>query len=99
VRWNPYGTGVVIDVLHVPDCPHVDVLRERLAAATAALGLEATVRERAIYDPVEAAAEGMYGSPTVYVDGRALGANAAGEASMSCRLALPTVDELTRALG
>jgi hypothetical protein len=89
---------VVIEVLHVPDCPHVDILRERLSGVAAGLGVRVIVRERIIHDQAEAAAAGMYGSPTVYVDGKALEIDGGEHGSMSCRLALPTVDELTKAL-
>jgi hypothetical protein len=98
VRWNPYRTDVEIDVLHVPDCPHVQIVRDRLAEAAAIAQVCPVVRERLIHDRDEAESAGMRGSPTICVDGRPLDVAETDEASMSCRLVLPTVGQLAEAL-
>lgn len=65
-----HNGGMGITVLHVEDCPHLGVVRERLIEALDRLGLSVTVDERAVVDPDEAAALGFRGSPTLLVDGR-----------------------------
>jgi len=78
---------VRIDLLHIPDCPNVDVARETLRVALAHAGVAASVREVEI-DSVDAAvAMGLRGSPTILIDGTDPFLPAAGsEVSLSCRL-------------
>jgi hypothetical protein len=56
---------VTLEVLHVPDCPNVPRLLQRLREVT-----ELPVVTRSIRSIAEAEAAGMAGSPTLLVDGR-----------------------------
>jgi len=86
-----------LQVLAVDACPHVAEFEERLAAALA--GLERTVvRRRVIADEAEAAATGMHGSPTLLVNGLDPFAAPGQPTSLSCRLAVPSVEELRTVL-
>ena len=74
--------AVTIEVLHVPDCPNLIPMLDRLREVT---DIPATTRE--VTTDAEAAARGMTGSPTLRincVDPFALGT--AGEGSIACRL-------------
>lgn len=92
------------DLLYVPDCPNVDLARERLAEAAARAGVDVVLRERLVADAATAAELGMNGSPTILLDGRDVGGGS--EPSVSCRLyrtavgvdGAPSLDELVAAL-
>jgi len=84
-------------VLAVEACPHVSEFEERLAVALADLE-GAVVRRRVIADEAAAAAAGMHGSPTLLVDGSDPFAAPGQPTSMSCRLAVPSVQDLRRVL-
>lgn len=96
-----------LQVLHVPNCPNVDVLIARLdqsLAGRATVDVELTV----IHDQGEAAKSGMTGSPTLLVDGADPFAVAGQPASLSCRLYVdeagavsgaPSVTQLRAAIG
>jgi hypothetical protein len=72
-------------ILHVPDCPTVDLLVQRLGIALR--DRPDTVMTRQIIDTVEAATtEGMNGSPTLLVDGVDPFAEPGQQPSLSCRL-------------
>lgn len=53
-----------LDVLHVPDCPNLPTMLERLAAVT-----DLPVTTRLIASDTDAARFGMAGSPTLLIDG------------------------------
>ena len=55
-------------LLTVPDCPNAGVFEERLAAALAGRP-DTIVRRREIADEQQAAQAGMYGSPTLLING------------------------------
>lgn len=80
-----------IELLSVPDCPHLPLARQRIAEAIDRTGIpQPDLIERVINDPDEAAAAGMHGSPTILING--VDHFASGdEASISCRL-YPTPD-------
>src|SRR5438105_14656967 len=67
----PYGKvhdrGVDITVLHAADCPHVDLVRDRLRVALEHLGLTTPIVERLVTADDHA---GFGGSPTVLIEGR-----------------------------
>jgi hypothetical protein len=86
-----------LEVLAVEACPHVAEFEERLAAALAGTE-EAVVRRRVIAGEAEAAAAGMHGSPTLLVNGIDPFATPSQPTSLSCRLAVPSVDEIRQAL-
>ncbi|MGI8937946.1 MAG: hypothetical protein ACR2JF_07010 [Iamia sp.] len=86
-----------ITLLSVPDCPNLRAARAQVDEALDRTGVEATVTEREVTSIAEADEMGMHGSPTVLVDGRAI-PDHDGEPSVSCRLALPSVDQLVAAL-
>jgi hypothetical protein len=55
-------------LLTVPDCPNAAVFEERLAIALAGRP-DTVVRRCEVADEREAAQAGMYGSPTLLIDG------------------------------
>jgi hypothetical protein len=91
-----------IDVLYVPDCPNLDLLRGRLLEALARTGVDAAVRETEVSSEESAHALGMHGSPTLLINGRDPFAGGDEATSVSCRLyrtdgliqGAPTVSEL-----
>jgi hypothetical protein len=97
---------VNIEILYVPDCPHVDAADERLREALAMAGIEADIRRTAIDTDDAARSRGMRGSPTILIDGRDPFANGTTPASLSCRLfrtadghqGAPTTGQLIAAL-
>lgn len=92
-----------LEVLHVPDCPNLRLLLERLAAVT-----DLPVATHVIGSDADAARFGMAGSPTLLVDGVDPFATVEGcECAMSCRLyhdeagrivPTPSVEQLRDAL-
>jgi hypothetical protein len=93
-----------LQILHVPGCPNVAVLRERLNET---FGDGTDVVVRVINNLAEAAAAGMAGSPTLLVDGVDPFARPGQAPSMSCRLyrdadgrvaRAPTVEQLRQVL-
>jgi hypothetical protein len=92
-----------LEVLHVPDCPNLPPLLERLAQVT-----DLPVTTRLIDTDEDAARFGMAGSPTLLIDGVDPFAPAGGcECGVSCRLyrdqdgrivAAPSVEQLRAAL-
>jgi hypothetical protein len=86
-----------LEVLAVEACPHVAEFDERLAVALA--GIEgAAVRRRVISSEGDAAAAGMHGSPTLLVNGIDPFTAPGQPTSLSCRLAMPSVEELRQVL-
>jgi hypothetical protein len=78
---------VRIELLHVPDCPHVDAARALLRECLAELRLDVTPQDK----------EGEYPSPTILVNGvDVMGAPASQSAT--CRLDVPTRHRLLLAL-
>jgi hypothetical protein len=75
-----------VEILHVPDCPSVPLLRERLDEALADTGAVAEVTQRVVEDAETATAVGMTGSPTLLVDGVDPFAEPGVVPSVSCRL-------------
>ena len=81
------GTALRIELLHVPNCPHVADARLLLTSVMEELNIDASIEEL----------EGAYPSPTIRVDGvDVMGEPASKEAS--CRLDVPTRDRLIAAL-
>jgi hypothetical protein len=89
-----------LEVLHVPDCPNLLPLLERLAQVA-----DLPVVTRVIESDDEAARFGMAGSPTLLVDG--VDPFAASDWSLSCRLyrdedgrivSVPSVEQLRSAI-
>jgi hypothetical protein len=76
---------MTLQILQVPDCPNVALLRQRLEALTGtAADVEVTVR--VVEDEQEATTVGMTGSPTVLIDGVDPFAEPGQAPSLSCRL-------------
>ena len=89
-----------LEVLHVPDCPNLQPLLDRLAEVT-----DLPVMARVILSDEEAERFGMAGSPTLLVDG--VDPFGGGECSVACRLyrdesgravAVPSVEQLRAVL-
>ncbi len=77
-----------VELLHVPDCPHVANARRLLHECLAELKITALVEEH----------QGAYSSPTILVDGRdVMGGSMADGAA--CRLDQPTREAILAALG
>lgn len=76
-----------IEILHTPDCPHLDQARALLRSCLAELQLETPIRDR----------EGDFPSPTILVDGVDVMGRTDIQGAM-CRLDLPTRDRVLAAL-
>ena len=68
-----------VELLSVPDCPHVARARELLRGCVAELGLAVEVRE----------SQGQYPSPSILVDGVDVMGDP-GYRAASCRVDVPT---------
>ena len=98
--------GVDIDVLFVPDCPNLDLVRRRLFEALDRSGVDAAVRETEVSSDEAAHTAGMHGSPTLLINGQDPFAEPDQPTSLSCRLyrsgglveGAPTVRELVAVL-
>lgn len=75
-----------VEMMTVPDCPNGPVLKERLVLALAGR-TDVELTEHVVDDQAEAEHRGMYGSPTLLVDGRDPFAAPGTEAA--CPAALP----------
>ncbi|MEU0529127.1 alkylmercury lyase family protein [Amycolatopsis tolypomycina] len=77
-----------IDILHVPDCPNLALLQQRLHQAldTATDDPAASISTVLVPDLETATAAGMTGSPTLLIDGTDPFAEAGSSPSLSCRL-------------
>jgi hypothetical protein len=75
-----------IAILHVPDCPNLELTRSRVSAALDQCGVEASVGEVLVATPTAADELGMHGSPTIAIDGHDPFDHDQGRGSMSCRL-------------
>lgn len=74
-----------LQILHVPDCPHVKLLDQRLADTLANRG-DVHLVHRVVDTIDHAAATGMTGSPTLLIDGNDPFAEPGQTPSLSCRL-------------
>ena len=83
-------------ILHVPECPNVELLTERLGRLLAGRHDVQILREVVTSEPAPAAA-GMTGSPTLLVDGADPFSELAPVASLSCRLYRDEKGRLDRA--
>ena len=106
MHWNVYGSGVNIDIVHMPDCPNLAVARDRLNKALDGTALTAAVREVEVTTVAHAARAGLRGSPTILIDGHDPFGGDGLATSLSCRLyrnddgfdGAPTVAQLIDAL-
>jgi len=96
---------VIIEILHVPECPHLTPAVEMVRRVLAAERLSAEIRTMLITDESGAQRERFPGSPTIRVDGRDVDPEGAGAISLSCRLypgsahpGLPAEETVRRAL-
>jgi hypothetical protein len=74
-----------LTVLVVPDCPHAELLEQRLAVVLAGRP-DVTISRRVIADAEQAQRWSMLGSPTLLIDGVDPFARSGQPASLSCRL-------------
>ncbi len=74
-----------LQILHVPGCPSVPVLIERLRDEALA-GIAAELETVVVNDLADAERWGMCGSPTLLVDGADPFADPDSRPSLSCRL-------------
>ena len=96
---------VEITVLAVADCPHVALVRERIASALERLGRLAHTTEQVVATDEDAVRLRFRGSPTILIDGTDP-FPADSNAALACRLYLtedgmqgaPSVDQLVEAL-
>ena len=75
-----------IEILYVPECPHVIPTTLRLREALDAVGVSAIISETPIESAEAARTLGMRGSPTILVDGEDPFASTDETGSVSCRL-------------
>lgn len=78
---------IAVQLLHVPDCPLVDAVRDTLRRSLDKTGVRITLED----------IEGPYASPTLLIDGL----DATGREPAQgpcCRLDLPTEDDIVAAL-
>lgn len=75
-----------LEILHVPDCPGVVVLTQRVAEVLGDDQIVHAITYRAIDDPAAAIESGMTGSPTLLIDGDDPFAAPGLVPSLSCRL-------------
>lgn len=85
-----------LQLLHVPDCPSMALLDQRLAQALDGRE-DVQVDRRVVTDEQQAARLGMTGSPTVLVDGVDPFAEPGRSPSISCRLYRAAAGRLTGA--
>lgn len=81
-------TSPLIELLHVPDCPHVDDVRAVLAACLEEVGITARVHEH----------DGDYPSPTLLIDRVDVVTGMPPESGACCRLQLPAAAQIMDAL-
>lgn len=97
---------MLVEVLHVPDCPNAQPTLARLDEALAAVGRAARVTSIVIETTDAARARGMRGSPTVLIDGTDPFETPGGGGELACRrfrtaaglAGAPTTDQLIAAL-
>jgi hypothetical protein len=73
-----------IEILHVPDCPNLDLLDQRLHEALA--DRPAVITHQLVADVDTAMTTGMTGSPTLLLDGHDPFEREGLQPSVSCRL-------------
>lgn len=77
-----------VELWHVPDCPLIDRVRATLHECLRHTGIDAPVRER----------QGSFPSPTLVINGIDVARGTAPGSGVSCRLDLPTHDQIHAAL-
>lgn len=95
-----------VEILHVPDCPSVDLLRARLGQAFGNVDMTREVRLTEVATAEQADRLGLHGSPTLLIDGRDPFAGPETHTSLSCRFfevsgaieRAPSVEQLVAAL-
>jgi hypothetical protein len=97
-----------ITVLHMKDCPHVALARERVGKAARRLGLTASIGERLLAerDHADEEASTFGGSPTILLNGHDPFPTPGSGLGSACRLyptpdglqGAPTVDQLVEVL-
>ncbi|TDZ93622.1 alkylmercury lyase family protein [Mycobacteroides salmoniphilum] len=75
-----------LEILQVPDCPNVQLLEDRVAAALAGERIAVTITHRVVNTAEEAEELRMTGSPTLLVDGQDPFGERGLSAGLSCRL-------------
>jgi Alkylmercury lyase/Bacterial regulatory proteins, gntR family len=75
-----------ITILHVADCPHVGLARDRLGMALDQLGLDARVHHLLVTSDNDAAVAGLRGSPTILIDGHDPFPDSDATTRLACRL-------------
>ena len=98
---------MLIEILHIADCPNWREAGTRLRTALAQLGVaEASIDFRLLSEPADLRGVPFAGSPTMLVDGRDLFPSQGATGDLACRIYIsdgrlapvPTVDELITAL-
>jgi hypothetical protein len=97
-----------LEVLHIDDCPNWEEAARRLQVALTSTGHgDVEIGYRLLRTPADAAGTAFAGSPTITVDGVDLFPSDGRTNDLACRIyftptgmaGLPTVDQLTEALG
>jgi hypothetical protein len=96
-----------VEVLYVPECPHLPVTLMRLKEVMAAAGVAAEIHEVAVTNMAMAGELRFCGSPTIRINGHDIAGEAegVGHFALSCRLysgneqlGVPPVDMIQRAV-
>jgi len=95
-----------VEVLHVPDCPHVSSTVTRLEEALARAARDARIEVVEIASSADAKLRGMRGSPTILIDGRDPFDSSCTDGELACRLfrtptglaGSPTTEQLVEVL-
>lgn len=82
------ATPVLIQLLHVPDCPLLDQVRDTLRDCLARTSIAVEVTEL----------EGSYPSPTLVINGVDVMTGAPPQDQVSCRFDLPSRTQILQAL-
>ncbi len=95
-----------IEILYFEGCPNVELAEDRAREATSGRSDVSVVRRR-IRNEADAQRWGMYGSPTILVDGTDPFTDPDSDATWACRIffspegasGVPTVGQLREAIG
>lgn len=95
-----------IELVYFGDCPNWRLADQRLRKVVHELHLGVPIRYREVRSPQEAEAAGLYGSPTVRIDGEDPFAHPGATPGLSCRMyrtpagleGAPSEDQLEQAI-
>ena len=75
-----------VKILHVADCPNVELARQRLQQAAEAAGVDVSITTVLLETDEDAARYPFHGSPTLVIDGRDPFAAGGVSGGLACRV-------------